>query len=350
MIHKLKHMLLLTVALIGCVYFFPKPVHAEENETANSQVTSSQGIGFTVKAIPPETQIDKAKTFFYPLVKPNVSQELKIALTSIREEPVKISLVIKNAQTSYLGDIEYLSEDKPLSKTLKQPISDLITLEESEVELVNFETKIVTLQVSPPEESFSGIKLGSVYISEISDDEKAGISNNYAYNIGIILNEDQEDYNAGNHLELLEVYGTTRNGERGVISVFENPQPLILEELQVQTKLTKKNETEIIREQTQSGLRMAPNSTMDFMTDWGIEDILPGEYTMYIEAKSKSEKWSWTKDFSISKKAADKINESASVSLTFPNHFFTWVLIISISTILLFLRCVFLLNKSKGAE
>lgn len=343
-------MLLLTIALLCCVYFLPKPVHAEENKTANSQVTSSQGIGFTVKAIPPETQIDKAKTFFYPLVKPNVSQELKIALTSIREEPVKISLAIQNAQTSYLGNIEYLSADKPHSKTLKQPISDLITLDESEVELTNFETRIISLHVIPPEESFSGIKLGSVYISEISDDQKEGITNNYAYNIGIILTEDQEDYHTGNQLELLDVYGTTRNGDRGVVSVFENPQPLILEELQVQTKITKKNESEIIREQTQSGLRMAPNSTMDFMTDWGIEDILPGEYTMHIEAKSKSEKWSWTKDFSISKKAANKINESASVSLTFPNQFFTWVLILSISTILLFLSCVFLLNKSKGIE
>lgn len=316
--------------------------------TTDSQAQSSQEIGFTVKSIPPETQIDQTKTFFYPLVKPGAAQELKLALTSLKADPVKIKVAIQNAQTSYLGDIEYVSADRLLSKNLKQPISELVSPEESELVLSNFETKILTLHVMPPEESFSGIKLGSIYLSEIDAESKAGISSNYAYNIGIILNEDREDYTTGNQLDFIDVYGTTRNGARGVTSVFENPQPLILEKLQIQTKITKKNETKVITEQTQQNMRMAPNSTLEYMTDWGIKDILPGEYTMHVEANSKTENWRWSKDFTISQKMADDINKSAAVSLVFPKYFFTAVLILSIMTILLLSRCLVLLRKSKG--
>lgn len=321
----------LIFGLILSILSLLSPVKAKAEE-------DNQGdLGFTVQAVRPDTQIETNKTYFFVETQPDVSQRLKIKVKSTRKEPVTLQMYVTNGQTNNSGDIEYLDESKSVDASLKEPLTEIAQFVEPELVVSNFEEKIVTVNVTPPKEVYEGIKLGALVFKLIPEEEKQqakAVASHYQYRIGLITSATGEEYEDPKSLTLKEAKFALSHGEKQVLGVIHNPEPKLAENMQVIGTVTKKNSKNVLKTKIVENARMAPNSTFNFGIDWGVDKVSPGEYTLKIEAKNDQEKWSWKKDFSMSKERAKKMNEETVNRVVLPK----WVPVaVSISLVIILL-------------
>lgn len=320
----MKKMIFLFLVTVSVILTFPIKIHADN--------TNGDSIGFVVKAVIPETQIQKDKTYFTPWIKPGEDQVIKVQVISTRKEPITIQCAVKNGTTNRNGEIQYVNSGIPLDPTLKMPVSDIVTPKESEVTVENFEIKVLSFQIHPSKEFFKGVKLGALNFSESNQNKKGnnGVTNNYGYNIGIVLSEDKTNPIGADKLNFQDVSPKLVNGRRGVAAKLQNPTPYIMDNMAIKTEWCTKNRKKILRSENKRDLRMAPNSNFDFVTYWGIEDLVPGEYSLHIIASSNDKKWDWWKDFEITDGKAKALNTKAGYHLTLPPNFKLYIWIIGI--------------------
>ncbi|MDT2661648.1 DUF916 and DUF3324 domain-containing protein [Enterococcus hulanensis] len=302
--------LLLSNGLVG---------YAVDSKKEGSTSDVSDKTGFTVEAIQPETQIKKEFSFFYIRVEPEEPQTLKVKVISKRKEPSKIKIHLNNAVTNIMGQVDYGQENPELDSSMKLPLTYFVKLKEKTITVKNFEEKIVELEVTPPKEKFSGVRLGAISFQSIDKKEdESGVKSNYGYKIGLMASEDQAPYNVGGAINHLKVGAALYNGEKVVAMTLQNPKPVLLENVTVQTKLYKKGSKEVIASNALQGMRLAPNSSFDFLTYLGIEELKPGKYIIESHATDEKKNWDWKKEFEVTDKQANQINEDAAYKITMP--------------------------------
>ena len=313
--------------------------HAEDKENKT---------GFTVKAVIPDTQLDKAKSYFMIKTKPSEEQTLKLEIRSTQKDPVTVDVYVKDAYTSLAGDIAYDGGTYTRDKSLKDSIEDISTVSQKKVTVQNFETKIIEIKITPPAQSYEGIKAGSVCIMKAKSKEEkkeAGVGTRFGYQLGLVLSESDAAYNDGEKLNLLEVKPKVDRGKRVISANLQNADPKTIEGLSVETNLREKGKKEVLRKRSSSNLRMAPNSNFDFMTNWGIDPIKPGTYILSIRASSGEHSWKWNKEFIISGSTAKKMNKEATYTLTYPK----WTpLVVLLLGVLISVNIVFLFVRNRG--
>ncbi|MEO1771565.1 WxL protein host-binding domain-containing protein [Candidatus Enterococcus ferrettii] len=292
----------------------------EKNSTANEPNSElADRTGFTVETIQPETQIDKTAHYFYIHVNPEESQTLKVKVISKRKEPSKVSVHLNNAVTNITGQIDYGQENAQLDSSMKLPLTDIVKIEQKEITVENFEEKIVELKVNPPKEKFSGVRLGAVVFRSAEESEnESGVKSTYGYKISVMTSEDLAPYNKGGELNYLGVKATLYNGEKVVTMTAQNPNPFVLEKLMMTTKLRKKGQKEVIASNALQDMKIAPNSSFDFLTYLGIEELEPGKYVIESKATDGEKNWNWEKEFEITNKQANQINKDAAYKITMP--------------------------------
>lgn len=177
-----------------------------------------------------------------------------------------------------------------------------------------------------------------------SSETKEGLRSTFGYRIGLLVTEDSERYDDGSSLNLLDVKPTVHQGKRVIQARLQNPEAKILTDLTVETKLYKKGSREILKKRTANNMRMAPNSQFDFATNWGIDPIKSGAYTLAIKAKSGTNTWEWKRDFSVGEKQATKINEEASFTITYQGWVPLVVILIGLTSIIL-IGCLYVRSK-----
>ncbi|OJG61222.1 hypothetical protein RV07_GL002069 [Enterococcus malodoratus] len=201
-----------------CLFLSPSPVKAENTQSPT---------GFTVESVIPENQVDTTKTYFYLKMTPNMPQTIQVKVRSTQKEAVTVKLTIHDAISSSNGAIDYANSDPKLDKSLKQPITELVTIsdKQKEVTVVNFEEKIVDYQIQPPKNFFSGIKLGSLrFVKKGEDEKQSGLTTEYAYVIALMLTEDGEPFNQGANLALKKVDLIRSKGKKVVAATIQNGQ------------------------------------------------------------------------------------------------------------------------------
>lgn len=289
-----------------------------------------EGTGFTVSPEIPENQVDPMKGFFFIKVTPKKEQQLKVKIRSTSKEPHTVTVRVKNAYTSQNGQIDYDGNNFKRDKTLNHSLEEMTTVSDKKVTVKNFETKEVTITLKPPANSFKGIKAAAICIMKSEEKgKKAGISSSFGYRVGLVVTEEENedfDYSTAKSLNFLKVKPTVHQGKRVIQARLQNPEPKILDDFSVETKLREKGSAEVLRKRTTNDMRMAPNSQFDFATNWGLDPIQPGTYVLSVRATSKNESWKWEKEFTIGEEQAKKINEEASYTLTYPK----WVPIVVI--------------------
>ncbi|MGG5315459.1 DUF916 and DUF3324 domain-containing protein [Enterococcus sp. AZ072] len=307
-------------------------------------------VGFTVEAVKPTTQLDPTKSFFFIKVAPQEPQKLTLKVKSTQKAEEKVKLYIKNAYTTSEGTIDYDHEDIIKDETLVQPIEELASVEPKEVTVKEFETKDVTITINPPAEAFEGVKIGAICAMSATDEtEEKGIGSSFGYRVGLVAMSEEDDYENGSSLNLIRVKPTVDQGKRVIQARLQNPESQILNELEVQTALRKKGEKEVLRERKATGMRMAPNSQFDFSTTWGLDPIEQGDYVLSIKAFSGPHSWSWEEEFSINKETAQKMNEEAVYTLTYPKWAPLVVMALGILT-LMNIGCLYLRRKKWEAR
>lgn len=334
---------LLCLVLLGLVVLaYPlKSFAADKNDP----------LGFVVQAVRPDTQIETDKTYFFIETKPNISQKLKIKIKSTKKEPVKVKLDVTNGVTNELGEIEYISETDELDESLTNPLTDFVEFPEDEITVENFEEKIVEVVVTPPTESYEGIKLGALVFKLIDEEEskeKKVVANEYEFRVGLITSESDAEYKDAKALDLIDGKFVLRNGKKQVVGIIQNPEPKIAENLKVIGSVRKKGSENVLKSKIVENARMAPNSQFNFNIDWGLDKVEPGEYTLKIQASNDEESWEWTKDLAISQDKAKKMNEDTVYRVVLPK----WVpiVVVVVLGVIVIITAVLLIRSSRWQE
>lgn len=292
-------------------------ISANAEDKAASDVADQTG--YSVEAIQPDTQIDKNYSFFYIHAEPDEEQTLKVKITSKRKEPCKVKISLNNATTSTSGQVVYGNEKNLLDDSLDYPLTDIAKVVEKEVTVKDFEEKIVEIKVKPPKEAFQGVRLGAIAFQGVEEESTSGgVNNTYGYKIGLMVNEDLRPFNEGGQIKYKKVRAILRRGEKVIATTVQNPEPKVLENVTMQMKVTRKGEEEVLYSNGLANMKLAPNSSFDFLLYTGIEDLVPGKYILTATATDGKENWNWEKEFEITNKQANQINKDAAYKITMP--------------------------------
>lgn len=326
------------LCLVFPIMFYSEVAHGDSEQIENNEIKKEKkqtNVGFTIEPVFPNTQIDESKSFYYIKVKPGESQSIKLKVVSTMKEPRKVRISVKDAFTNQNGIIDYDGVDFKRDKTLVGSLEDISVVSEKEVTVEKLESKEVTITINPPEEHFEGVKVAAICAtSSESEEKKSGMSSDFGYRLGLVIAEDEDvTYDDGSSLNLLQVKPTVHQGKRVIQATLQNPEPKILKSLTVETKLREKGSNEVLRKRTTNDMRMAPNSQFDFATNWGLDPIRPGTYVLSVKASSGEHSWSWDKEFTIGEEQAQKINEEASYTITYPKWVPLVVILLGVLTI-----------------
>lgn len=296
------------------VFLSPPVSHAEDGQG---------GAGFTVESIIPDNQVDNNFTFFYLKTVPEQPQTIEVKVKSLQKEPVTLKVAVHNAISSSVGDINYSKTNPKLDESLTNPITSFVKVKDDlkEITVANFEERIVAFEITPPKDSYSGVKLGSLRFlreAEESTSEQTGVVPEFARVIALMLTEDEATFNQGAELHLKKVDLTLFNGRKIVAATIQNDQPKVLQEMTIKGKVTRKGEKEVLAEQEQVDFSVAPNSNFDFQLPLGIERFAPGTYVFTGEAKGDNRTWKWEEEFIVGREKAEKINEETVFKLVVP--------------------------------
>lgn len=291
-------------------------------------VLASDDVGFTVNPVIPNTQLDFSKGFFFIQTKPGEQQKLVVKLTSTQDDPISVKLSVDDANSTEYGVVNFGKAIIP-NESLKNPLSEIVKINESEIELQGHETKDVIFEVIPPSNSYDGIKWAALrFTADDNEGEKinqlVGIENEYQ--IGLITSESGEDYNNGETLELLEVTAKLSNGRKVIEAQISNPEPKIVENLKIESTLIDKKNNKIVKEKNTNNFAFAPNSTMPFVFDWGLSNLVSGEYMLKMKISNEENQWDLEKTFKLSEKEVKAVNDASPVKITTPK----WMKVVAI--------------------
>lgn len=90
---------------------------------------------------------------------------------------------------------------------------------------------------------------------------------------------------------------------------FSNVVADYLSGLTIDAQVTSQGSEEVLWESRSTGMRMAPNSFIDYPISMGNDRMEAGMYTAHVTAYAQGLQWDWTGDFEITEEEANAFNE-----------------------------------------
>lgn len=280
------------------------------------KTVQAEGMGYSVKAIIPDNQLETGKTYFDLLVKPGETQQLTLEVTSSSKETLNLSITPYSATTNQNGELEFSVEPSVHDATLTYPMSQLISGSQS-VTLPPMATKEVTFTLKVPKDPFLGKLVGGFTIYDLANDQEVKTSgknevqirNVFSVVVGIRLQETLKKIQP--KLVLNRVKADLFNYRTAMTANLQNTQPTFISNLNVTAKIKKAGSRKVLYEGEKTEMTMAPNSNFDFPIMLENQQVGPGKYVLELVAKSGDYQWSFSKKFTVSKAEADKLNDQA---------------------------------------
>lgn len=254
--------------------------------------TSAAELRFSVETEIPENQIDKTKTYFDLMMKPDQEQILKVRAANSTDENLVIDVSVKSATTNSNGVIEYGESLTALDKSAPADLSEIIQLKDGG-ESVELPAK-------------------SEKVDETKDKQKENtnglaIENRYAYTVAVLLRENETVVQP--ELSLEKVEPTQRNARSVISATLLNHEAAYLQSMKVTANVKNKKTSNVILEKEQEDMQMAPNSIFNFPIPYEENEMEAGTYVLAMTVEGSGKKWQFTKEFTISKEEAKTFNE-----------------------------------------
>lgn len=229
------------------------------------------------------------------------------------QEEITVKLSVRNASTNQNGIIIYEDEEGNLEEDIIY-LSDIASFEEDEVVIPAGESKIVSANFELPDEEFDGVILGGLHFEKIPEDDEeetegVAIENKYAYIIGVLLS--QNDREIKPEIDFIDAKADLVNHRTANVISLENNTPVLIENLEIQAKIYKEEESTPFKEKHQKGINMAPHSRMEYIVDWDNQQIEEGKYRVEVVAIHPLQRWEWKDTFTILQEEAKEINQLA---------------------------------------
>ncbi|OCA83232.1 hypothetical protein A8F94_19185 [Bacillus sp. FJAT-27225] len=308
-----------------------------------SSAATEEVVGYTVRAILPENQVDKSVSYFDLLMNPGQEQVIVVEIINSSKEDSEFDVHITNPITNRNGVIDYTKVDAQVDDSLKIPITDIASIEKNKVKVASGESVAVPIKLEMPEQEFDGIILGGIYIEKsLDENEDAQITNKYSYAIGLKLMENDKE--VAPELILKKVEPALVNYKTAIVAYIQNSSPVLVDNLTINGVVYDSNEKELRRVDVDE-YRIAPNTTMEFAIDWEGNELEPGIYKVKIHANSGFTNWDMEKKFEILDKQAKELNKKVVKS----GKDYTRTIIGGFSSIILVLLGIigFLIKKNK---
>lgn len=332
---KIICLLKITISLsFICLFSFFK------NDSVNAE-----GIGFEIRPILPSTQIDKTLGYYYIQTKPGINQSFDVSILNTGDKDITLDIFTENAISTNNGDIVYSDDLEKIHESLEYPISEIVKPKDKEIIVKKGEEIPISFEITPPETSYNGLKMGRLIVKEKVDKEGKGIKQEYQYGIGIILSESGESFNNGDALELSTVKPNIYSGKKVIEAELINPDSKTIENLKVRSYVTKKGDSKKIKERNVDNFSFAPNSKANYMIPWGLSNFVTGEYTFHFIADNGFENFKFEQDFVIRANDAKNLNNEAAFSVGTPKIMKT--IIIILNGILILLSFLILIRNKK---
>lgn len=321
------------------LFMFLCPIHSTAEDTDES-------LGYAVSAVLNGKQIDTSKTYFYIQTTPGEKQELVVKVKSTQKEPVKVKVSVADAFTGNKGTVEYTTDKKLLDSTLIDPLSSIVKVENPSITVKDFEEVDAKFTLTPPNESYQGVKMG-VLIFELEEEKDSAVGSGFAYRIGFIMSETGEEYENSQTLNLLDAKSELVRGKKMILATLQNPEPKVLSRLAITADLKNAKTGKVMKHVQGEKYALAPNSHFNFEMDWGTSNIEAGTYVLSIVAKSPYNDWAFEKEFVITGDQANTMNEQSAFKIITP----TWIKVVTIvNAIVMIIITGMLLVRRKKME
>lgn len=268
--------------------------------------------GFTYQLNFPENQLDSNLNYFNLMMTPGQEQEISLTLSNPGTEAITVELNLNGAKTNSNGVIEWTTDEIDNDASLAFPFEELISGPES-VDLAGGETKEVAFSIKMPETSFDGIIAGGLQLvksgqdDDVDTSEGSRVVNRYAYAVSIVLQE--SDITLTPELQYNRTYAGQSNYRNAIFVNLSNIVATFLNDLTIETQISRQGSSEVLYEAKTTSMRMAPNSFIDFPISMNGDRMEAGIYTSHVLATSGDQRWEWTEEFEITADEAEKYNE-----------------------------------------
>lgn len=269
-----------------------------------------------VKAIIPENQIDKSKTYFDLLLNPGQTQDLEVQLSNFTEEDRIVKVEANTATTNDNGIVDYSQHDKKKDPSLINAFSD-ISKTTNEVRIPKQSSVITKVTIQMPSKSYEGIIAGGIYIYDKEDSntkhDGGAISNKFVYSLGVQLrnNVDLTKIEPKLVVDPQKITLVHSDYLNGINIPIQNTSALFIKEVEVEARLVDHSNGEVSHELKQTKLKIAPNSNFYLPFTWTDDEgtpLNPGDYQVDIKINSADikKKWTWTIPFNVEGESAKK--------------------------------------------
>lgn len=344
-----KRNIIVSIFISALLLFGAVPAYAT---TDTEQVTdeSSESGGFSYEIIQPENQIDDSVSYFNLRMTPGQVQTVHINFTNTGTEDAAMDISLDGGKTNQNGVIEYGLNSLENDDSLRYPFEEVVT-GPSEITVPAGETVPLELTITMPEEEFDGMIAGGIRFQphEDEDEDAEGIVQNFSYVVGMVLSENDNPVEA--QLELNDVYAQLNNYRGAIYVNFSNITPIFINNVTVNASIFSADDLEnVAYEGRTTGMRMAPNSFLNYPVGMGGNSYTPGDYQAVVDVYATEGEWHWTYDFTITEELANELNEQ-NINVV-QERGFNWWLIIGIALgILLLIVLVYIIihykNKNK---
>ncbi|MDV2576822.1 DUF3324 domain-containing protein [Lactiplantibacillus plantarum] len=82
-----------------------------------------------------------------------------------------------------------------------------------------------------------------------------------------------------------------RNYRKVVLATIRNPEPAVVSQLKLTTKVTRKGSSKVLYQNSSDNLIMAPNSNFTYPTFLDDQVMRAGDYTLSVTATTNDSKW-----------------------------------------------------------
>lgn len=284
-------MLVLVFLIFGSMIFRPSIT------LANKQAM------FTIRKAEAGEEVNEEEGYFDLLMSPEEKREIKLELFNPAKEDLHLTSEFFTAYTNRNGEIEYNANAESYDESLKVKLTDVIKTSSKEVKIPKESKVVVAAEITLPKDIPSGEILGSWQFKVRSKKKQEGIGSIYTITQGIKITVDEkcEEVN----VNLLDVWLNPTYPE-GVIAKVQNDQPMIVEDVEYEGYITKKDSQEPLYQISQKKKRLAPNSYYDLLLKLD-EQLTEGVYTYNLKVTTPSneeerKEWTFTKDFVVYKK------------------------------------------------
>lgn len=288
-------------------------------------------MNFNARAVIPENQQDKTKTYFDLRVKPGEKQIIKLLVSNSSDQELTLNIQPNTAITNQNGVIDYSQSKQKKDSSLVYNFADFVA-GEKKVTLQPKESREVAYELTMPDKQFDGELLGGFYVREIEkatdEDAQKNVQIKNRYSIVIAVDLTETDKVIESKLQLNNVQAALENYRTVVTANLQNIKAKIEDQMIVSATVTQKGSTTVLHKAEKKDMHMAPNSNFDFPIDWGKQELQPGTYTLNMDVTTSGGHWTFSKGFEIQKKESEKLNSQAVDLKTEPKEssFLLWII------------------------